>query len=104
MKLIDELRAARPKLGKKADYEGSAKAAIYLACLECMGGSRSEIKSCGNEPCPLWPYRLGTGKQIRTDPVAVPTKEWYEEEMERNISDELRQRGYALRQNGKEDE
>jgi hypothetical protein len=28
-------------------------------CLECSGGSYSEVRNCLNHNCPLYPYRLG---------------------------------------------
>ena len=40
--------------------------AIRKACLDCVGGSPSEVKACtgnkmadGAPPCYLWPFRLG---------------------------------------------
>lgn len=77
MKMIDELRLSRPKLGLKADYKGSAKSAIRLACLECMGGSRRDVAGCATQECALWPFRFGSGNEKRTR-VCIPTQEWYE--------------------------
>lgn len=28
-------------------------------CMDCMGGSMSEIKKCTSIGCDLWPYRMG---------------------------------------------
>ena len=33
--------------------------AIGAKCLECSGGSLSEVKACPIRDCKLWPYRLG---------------------------------------------
>ena len=35
----------------------SRKAAIKLFCLECVGGSRIEVKRCTDAGCPLYRYR-----------------------------------------------
>lgn len=45
----------------RAARTGSAKKAIRLFCLECLGGSPGEVKGCTDRICPLWPYRLGRG-------------------------------------------
>ena len=39
--------------------------AIRKKCLECMGGSSSEVKRCDADECWLWPYRLGRRNQAR---------------------------------------
>jgi hypothetical protein len=33
--------------------------AIRRKCLECSGGSFSEVRICAISDCPLWPYRIG---------------------------------------------
>jgi len=33
--------------------------AIRLKCLDCAGGSFSEVKNCEIETCPLYYYRFG---------------------------------------------
>lgn len=33
--------------------------AIRLACLDCCGGYRKEVRECSS-PCPLHPFRLGS--------------------------------------------
>ena len=33
--------------------------AIRAFCLECSGGSTSEVKCCPVEKCPLYPFRFG---------------------------------------------
>jgi hypothetical protein len=32
--------------------------AIQDKCLDCSGGSLSEVRLCEAEDCPLWPYRM----------------------------------------------
>jgi hypothetical protein len=77
LRLVDQnpgmVRAART---------GSAKKAIRLFCLECLGGSPSEVKGCTDQICPLWPFRMGRGFQ---DPeLPIPAKqELSDEELER---------------------
>ena len=33
--------------------------AIRLKCLECCCDQVAEVRSCGAEDCPLWPFRMG---------------------------------------------
>jgi len=33
--------------------------ALRAKCLDCSGGSRSEVKHCPVTDCPLYPFRLG---------------------------------------------
>jgi len=33
---------------------------IRSMCLDCSGGSPSQVRLCTSPGCPLWPYRLGT--------------------------------------------
>ena len=33
--------------------------AIRAKCIDCCGGSKSYIATCGIPDCPLYPYRLG---------------------------------------------
>lgn len=33
--------------------------AIRLFCLDCSGGSSSEVKLCTSRTCPLYPFRFG---------------------------------------------
>jgi hypothetical protein len=37
--------------------------AIRAKCLECSGGSVPEVRLCGMQDCPLWPYRMGRNPQ-----------------------------------------
>lgn len=40
--------------------------AIRLFCLQCMGGSESEVINCTVKDCPLYKYRLGAKNSILT--------------------------------------
>ena len=33
--------------------------AIRRKCLDCCGGSKSEVRQCSTTKCPLWKYRMG---------------------------------------------
>jgi len=33
--------------------------AIRAKCLDCCAGQPSEVRNCGAEDCPLYPYRFG---------------------------------------------
>ena len=39
--------------------------AIRAKCLECMCGSRYEVKMCVCSGCPLWEFRLGHNPHIK---------------------------------------
>ena len=34
--------------------------AIRRKCLDCMAGSRKEVRFCLQRDCPLYPYRMGS--------------------------------------------
>ncbi len=51
------IRARQPAMWERAKT-GSRKAAIRLACLECMGGVQSEVARCTDRECPLYRYRM----------------------------------------------
>ena len=53
-------RIIRAKDGKTRRASLTPLKAIRAFCLECLGHSRSGVRSCGDPLCPLWPYRLGT--------------------------------------------
>ena len=50
--------------------------AIRAKCLDCCAGQVAEIRRCGLESCPLFPYRMGKrpkeGKD--TTPGSLPEK------------------------------
>jgi hypothetical protein len=66
---LEKARAApRRKYGqalREKAKKGSRAAAIRLFCLECMGGSTSEVLRCTSPDCALYPYR--TGRFIKND-------------------------------------
>lgn len=33
--------------------------AIRAKCIDCSGGSQSEVRKCTVTQCPLWPLRMG---------------------------------------------
>lgn len=37
----------------------SALKAIRKKCLDCVCGSRFEVRACPAKNCPLWEYRMG---------------------------------------------
>lgn len=39
--------------------------AIRLKCLDCMCGSKHEVKLCASIDCPLFPYRFGNNPERR---------------------------------------
>lgn len=41
------------------------KQAIRAKCIDCMTGSRHEVKLCPSTDCALWNFRLG--REIRTE-------------------------------------
>lgn len=41
--------------------------AIRLKCLDCSGGSASEVRECIIPLCPLWPFRMGSKPAGRVD-------------------------------------
>lgn len=65
-RLIHELRRKLPGLSGRS-LRGSRGAAIRLFCLECMGGSRPEVKACSAPECPLFLYRDGHWHKEQTD-------------------------------------
>ena len=40
----------------------TALKAIRLKCYDCSGGSRSEVRKCTVESCPLFPFRCAPQK------------------------------------------
>ena len=57
--LNEELRDKYPGIAKKALKQPLS--AIRLFCLECQGGSLSEVKECICKDCQLYPFRMGKG-------------------------------------------
>ena len=44
-------------LGETTAGELTCLRAIRLKCLDCSGGSHSEVRQCAVEACPLYPFR-----------------------------------------------
>lgn len=40
----------------------SRSSAVRLFCIDCMGGSRGDARSCDSRECALWPHAFGRGK------------------------------------------
>jgi len=57
MTLRDEIRTKLSGWAKRAD-SGSRQAAIWLNCVECMGGDMGAARSCEARECFLWPSGL----------------------------------------------
>ena len=50
--------------------------AIRKNCLECVGGSSTEVKLCPVEKCILWPFRFGKNPYTkRKHPLTEEQKE-----------------------------
>jgi hypothetical protein len=48
---------------RQVDYSSSGRAkAIHYFCVECTGFNPMQVKGCTALTCPLFPYRIGTGK------------------------------------------
>jgi len=55
------------KNGNKKTVNLNRRKAIRELCLNCSAWSRKEVDDCSFKDCPLYPFRLGVGKQ---DPKA----------------------------------
>ena len=69
VRLIDEIRAKRQGLAARA-AAGNVLACVRLNCLECSGGSSSEVLRCPTTWCSLYPLRTGKNslrKKTMTD-------------------------------------
>ena len=67
MDLRNELRAKLPKTFAARD-KGSYRAAVRLQCLECVGGSRLDVRDCTDCDCPLYlirPYKTEAEEQAK---------------------------------------
>ncbi len=41
----------------------SRRTSIRKRCIDCSAGSHSDVQTCQHTDCPLFPYRMGTGRQ-----------------------------------------
>lgn len=48
----------KPDLRALGHPESPIKA-IRAKCIDCSGGSESEVRKCVQHSCPLWPMRMG---------------------------------------------
>ena len=62
-----------------SEHKRSPVKAIREHCVECMGGSRYDVKGCTSPGCHLYPFRMGTNvfhrraaTQKRWDPGRSP--------------------------------
>lgn len=44
-------------------------------CLECMGGSRKQVRNCLSYTCPLHEFRMGTNPNRTKKKCKIPVKE-----------------------------
>ncbi len=71
---INELRRKKPTMALEGDYKNSRRNAIYLMCLECMGGSSSDVGKCPTFTCPLWQFRKSNIPKMKP-PGIIPEEE-----------------------------
>lgn len=43
--------------------------AIRAKCLDCCADQIVEVRLCGDDSCPLWPYRMGHRPKDGQEPV-----------------------------------
>ena len=56
------------------DETKTLRKAIRKKCLECSGGSTTEVEACAMADCPLFQYRLEQGSLIQQGTVLVGEK------------------------------
>ena len=56
---------ARKYPSKAARAKTVPSAAVWVFCLQCMGGSRKDAGECEARECALWPHRPGTSRATR---------------------------------------
>ena len=67
-------------LGAMGHQPEPALKAIRRKCLDCSGGSLTEIADCLVQQCPLFPFRLGK------NPWRAPVSEAQREASRRNVA------------------
>jgi hypothetical protein len=55
---LEPSAVAKDKL-RALGHPASPTDAIRVKCIDCSGGSLSEVRKCLAINCPLWPYRMG---------------------------------------------
>lgn len=69
--------------------------AIRAKCVDCCGGSKSYVATCGIPDCPLYPYRLGKNPNRKATRVLT-------DEQKQAASERLK-KAWKKRKNDKED-
>lgn len=41
--------------------------AVRRNCIDCSGGSETEVRKCVTTQCPLWPFRMGSNPLNRRE-------------------------------------
>jgi hypothetical protein len=73
MNVRDEIREKLPKWTRLA-ANGSRQCAIWLQCVECMGGSLRDAKTCeAKTTCFLWPHGLAAREVKRAAKAGEPS-------------------------------
>lgn len=57
---VELKRIIRAKGGGTRKMDLTPIKAIRVFCLECVGHQTGAVRTCADELCPLWPYRMGT--------------------------------------------
>lgn len=82
--IMDELRRKYPRKARLMDYGKSRRMRCWFTCMECMGGSWVEVKTCTNHECPSYQEIKGR------EPIPAgtfPSEEEYAEMEARAVSD-----------------
>lgn len=53
------------------DAKHTPMRAVRGKCLDCSGGSATEVRLCTVNHCPLWPYRFGRRPRIDSEEARV---------------------------------
>lgn len=57
---------------------------IRLHCIDCMGGSYSDVKNCtASKSCKLWSFRLGTNPMRKQREYSEEEKQVFRDRLER---------------------
>ncbi len=70
-------RIIRAKGGGTKKVDLTPIRAIRAFCLECVGHQSGAVRTCADDLCPLWPYRMGTdpGRERAEQRGLVPAAE-----------------------------
>lgn len=78
------------------EYKHNPVKAIREKCIDCCGGSTSEVKECTCESCPIYPFRLGKNP--------FRQKRELTEEQRKAVGDRLREARKANTDSDEDDE